>query len=167
MSKLLILSKNQFLKLSSGAMWSEYKALVKAYEALTIKYERSLDIKGGLRGKVLHKSEVIARFEADLSAYRERQIASGSQSHARTNETVENALIFWRTNMIGGDVLSHKRFQKMHRDVNPQSTLADDTYKKLKTAATKAWALHPSDVDMFIKAAKFFRNKPRGTFTPY
>lgn len=167
MSKVLVLSKNEFTKLSSNAMWSKYRALVVAYEALSNKYERSLNIKGGLRGKVLYKSELIARFEEDRSAYRERQTASGSQSHARTNEMVADALIFWRINMVEGDALSHKRFQKMHRDVSPQSTLADDTYKKLKTAATKAWALYPSDVDMFIKAAKFFRNKPRGIFTPY
>lgn len=167
MSEVLILSKNKFTKLSSDAMWGEYKALVKAYETLVNKYVRSLEIKDSLRGKVTHKSKVIARFEDDLSAYRERQISSGSMSHARTNGTVEHALIFWRTYMMEGDVLSHKRFQKMHREVSPQPTLADDTYKKLKTAATKAWALHPSDVDMFIKAAKFFRNKPRGIFIPY
>jgi hypothetical protein len=164
MSELLIHTKKDFIDLGIDAMWTEYKALAKAYRVLTSKYEQSIDIKGNLRNKVIHKSEVIARYENNLSTYREQQAASGSRAHSRTNEFTENALIFWQANMADGDELSHKRFQRMHRDACSESNLSDETYRKLKTAANKAWKLFPNDVIMYVKAAKFFRNKPRGTF---
>ena len=164
MSEPLIQTKQDFIDLGIDAMWSEYKALAKAYRVLTSKYEQSLDIKGNLRGKVIQKSEVIARYESDLATHQERQAESGRKAHSRTNKYVEDALIFWQANMANGDELSHKKFQKMHRDACSKSVLADETYRKLKTAAKKAWNQFPNDVDMYIEAAKFFRNKPRGTF---
>lgn len=166
MNKPVILKKQAFLKLTSDAIWSKYKALAKAYEELTYQYERSLEIKGGLRGKVADKSEVIAQFREDMASYKERQAISGSQAHNRTNLIVADALGFWRAHMASGENLSHKSFQKMHRQECPESNLSDETYRKLKTAALKAWVLYPHDLDMFITASKFFRNKPKGTFSP-
>ncbi len=166
MNKPVILKKQAFLKLTNDVMWAKYIALAKAYEELTQQYERSLEIKGGLRGRVAEKSEVIARFEEDMASYQERQAISGSQAHSRTNPIVTHALGFWRAHMASGENLSHKSFQKIHRQEYPESNLSDETYRKLKTAAAKAWVLYPHDLDMFITASKFFRNKPTGTFPP-
>lgn len=166
MSQPVILKKRAFLALTNDVMWAKYVALAKAYEELTYQYERSLEIKGGLRGKVAEKSEVIAQFKEDMASYQERQAISGSQAHSKTNPIVAHALGFWRAHMANGENLSHKNFQKMHRQECPESKLSDGTYSKLKTAAPKAWALYPYDLDMFITAAKFFRNKPTGTFSP-
>ncbi len=161
MNKLKLIPKKEFLKLSSVAMWSKYNQLADEYRALSIRYEHAIEKKSYLGNRVLEKSEKITLYREQKAARSQRQRQSGAMAHERTADSVEDALQFWWAHKSQGEELSHKRFYQEHMAEYPESEIKYQTYRKLRTAAGKAWKDFPSDPDRFILAAKHYRSRPK------
>ena len=171
-----LLTRDAFLKLTKEQAWNYYERL--ANRSLKLENKKQVSNK-----QLKNKEEIIRSIKANREQRRLRDQANGSLAHPETNPATTEAIEYWWEikSKNPSELVGAKNLGKFQNEVSELSKrepktisgempeedrgwhLSLNTYRKINTAAIKAWE-HQCAVEdkaLFIKVTKHYKNHPK------